>query len=142
MLSFNSTNRLKVRYPHGHNCTEIPEHIEHAEQGLHWATIALLALLNLEWAFLLFVNGIRQFFKHWEFVLDMILVSTAMILTVLFHELELNPAAETIAELLLLILRLLRLMHAIFTIVEEEKDEEIKRLENRIRDLEGKLKQI
>lgn len=78
------------------------------------------------------IHGLVGFVKHWEMVLDMILVVTALVLTITFHETELDASAETIAELVLLILRLVRLMHAISTIIEERKEEEIEALKKEL----------
>lgn len=121
---------------------EIPEWVENADEGLHWTTVSLLAILNLEWMFLFFAFGPIRFFTHWEYVVDMALVLAALVITITFHEAELDESAEIIAELVLLILRLFRLMHAISTIVEERKEEKIEKLKEEIEQLKEKLKEL
>lgn len=88
-------------------CEPPPPAAEAAAEGLHWATVSLLAVLNVDWVVRALIIGPARFFASLTHWLDAGLVAAALAL-----ELALHGAPAVAANLAVVLLRLARVGHA------------------------------
>ncbi|KAG6546318.1 hypothetical protein Mapa_012359 [Marchantia paleacea] len=108
------------------------EHLEHSEHWkfLYWISISILSFLCLNVLGLLAAFG-RSFFFHPGYVLDSVVVGTAL-------GLEIGLDTDTAGLLIILTLwRIVRVAHGIFEVTDGHWEKEIKKLEEHIHESEA-----
>eukprot|EP00249_Psilotum_nudum_P013498 c24365_g1_i1 orf=143-952(+) len=111
-------------------------HFERSEswEFLYWISITILSILALNVLGLLLAFGV-SFFKHPGYVLDLVVVITALCLELLLD-------AETASLLVVLNLwRIVRVAHGIFEVTDEAWEKEIHELELQIETVEAAQKE-
>jgi len=108
---------------------EVEEVLHGPEEALHWTSISILSVFCLE-LFLTFIAHDFAMFKHLGYVLDTIIIPTA-----LFLELFLDDVAGLLV--LLRLWRLIRVAHGAVEILHKvEKDLARKKLRKRLQEIE------
>lgn len=109
---------------------ETSESIHHVEEGLHYTSVSILSILCLD-LILTFIAHDIAMFKHFGYVLDAIIIPTALVLELLVSD---------IAGILVLLRlwRVIRIMHGAGEIMHKvEKDTAKKRMWKKIDEVEN-----
>lgn len=117
-------------------CEAIPESVETAHKALFIISIVILGIFAVELVILLSIMRLH-FFRHLLYMIDFIIVITALVLEIALH----NSDDATALSLIVFarIWRLLRLGHGIFTDTREFQKAENEELLERIQQLETEL---
>eukprot|EP01018_Ginkgo_biloba_P022727 Gb_08709 [translate_table: standard] len=125
------------------NCTALLEScqcVSHFEESksmefLHWIGIVILGLLLFNVGGLLLAFGV-SFFRHPGYVLDLLVLTTALCLEILLD-------ADTAGLLVILTLwRIVRVAQGIFEVTDEAMEQEIHKLEGQSKALEAENRQM
>lgn len=107
-------------------------HFERREEWpwTYWTSIAILSILLLNVAALIVAFG-RAFFLHPLYVLDLVVVSAALVLELTLHK-------DTAGVIIVITLwRIVRVAHGIFEVTDEAWENDIHRLETQVKSVQS-----
>jgi len=139
---------VQTTYPAG--CDSHKYHGVHVTHDvLFWCTVAILVAFEIELVLLMYLLGMKQFFHHYIYVVDLFIVTISLVLELIF-KLAKNSVMEVLPGILIIfrLWRFVRIGHGLVASTYELQDhkmelalEHIEELENRLRAHENNLPQ-